>query len=95
MHRALRLVVHELNGSIVHQVRNHVCPFHMAQDQIQEGAALIFVTYQQLLDPIIRRSGGLEQVRFVCLVSFSSVALVSIILFLSLPLSLPGLGLRF
>ena len=39
-----------------------VCPFHLAQDQIQEGAALIFITYQQLIDPITRRAGGLEQV---------------------------------
>lgn len=39
-----------------------VCPFHMAQDQIQEGAALIFITFQQLVEPITRRAGGLEQV---------------------------------
>ncbi|KAJ8607328.1 hypothetical protein CTAYLR_009553 [Chrysophaeum taylorii] len=26
-----------------------VCPFHMAQDQIQDGAALVFITYQQLV----------------------------------------------
>ena len=35
--------------------KNKVCPFHMAQDQIQEGAALVFITYQQLVEPIIRR----------------------------------------
>ena len=40
----------------------HVCPFHMAQDQIQEGAALIFITYSQLVDPVIRRAGGLDAV---------------------------------
>lgn len=39
-----------------------VCPFHMAQDQIQDGAALIFITFQQLVEPITRRAGGLEQV---------------------------------
>jgi len=37
-------------------------PFHMAQDQIQEGASLIFITYQQLIEPVTRRAGGLEQV---------------------------------
>ena len=42
--------------------RRHVCPFHMAQDQIQEGAALIFITYSQLVDPVIRRAGGLDAV---------------------------------
>ena len=27
----------------------HVCPFHMAQDQIQEGAGLIFITCLSLI----------------------------------------------
>ena len=35
---------------------------HERDARAQEGAALIFITYQQLVDPIIRRSGGLEQV---------------------------------
>ena len=54
--------VRDIEEAVKEGQATHVCPFHMAQDQIQEGAALIFVTYQQLVEPITRRAGGLEQV---------------------------------
>jgi len=52
----------DIEEAIAEGERMTVCPFHMAQDQIADGAALIFVTYQQLVEPITRRAGGLEQV---------------------------------
>ena len=38
----------------------HVCPYHASRDVLQEGAALIFVTYSQLLDPPMRSANGLD-----------------------------------
>ncbi|KAJ1455038.1 helicase C-terminal domain-containing protein [Pelagophyceae sp. CCMP2097] len=54
--------VWDIEDAVKEGQKTHVCPFHMAQDQIQEGAALIFITYQQLVEPIVRRAGGLDQV---------------------------------
>ena len=38
----------------------HVCPYHASRDVLNEGAALVFVTYSQLLDPPIRSANGLD-----------------------------------
>ena len=57
-----KMNVWDIEDAVKEGQATHVCPFHMAQDQIQEGASLIFVTYQQLVEPITRRAGGLEQV---------------------------------
>ena len=43
-------------------VAKHVCPFHTAQDLSQEGAGLVLLTYQQLLDPTVRMASMLEPV---------------------------------
>ena len=56
------MVVWDIEDAVKEGKATHVCPFHMAQDQIQEGAALIFITYSQLVDPVIRRAGGLDAV---------------------------------
>lgn len=38
----------------------HVCPYHASRDILNEGAALVFVTYSQLLDPPVRSANGLD-----------------------------------
>jgi Rad3-related DNA helicase len=38
----------------------HVCPYHASRDVLNEGAALVFVTYSQLLDPPVRSANGLD-----------------------------------
>lgn len=38
----------------------HICPFHTVGDLSMEGAGLIFITYNQLLDPLVRFAGGYE-----------------------------------
>ena len=43
-------------------VAKHVCPFHTTQDLSQEGAGLVLLTYQQLLDPTVRVASMLEPV---------------------------------
>ena len=37
-----------------------MCPYHASRDVLNEGAALVFVTYSQLLDPPIRSANGLD-----------------------------------
>lgn len=37
-----------------------MCPYHASRDVLNEGAALIFVTYSQLLDPPVRSANGLN-----------------------------------
>ena len=38
----------------------HVCPYHASRDVLNEGAALVFVTYSQLVDPPVRSANGLD-----------------------------------
>ena len=38
----------------------HVCPYHASRDVLNEGAALVFLTYSQLLDPPVRSANGLD-----------------------------------
>eukprot|EP00747_Dinoflagellata_sp_TGD_P022400 gnl/TRDRNA2_/TRDRNA2_129085_c1_seq2.p1 gnl/TRDRNA2_/TRDRNA2_129085_c1~~gnl/TRDRNA2_/TRDRNA2_129085_c1_seq2.p1 ORF type:complete len:792 (+),score=110.02 gnl/TRDRNA2_/TRDRNA2_129085_c1_seq2:301-2376(+) len=38
----------------------HICPYHTVGDLSMEGAGLIFITYSQLLDPLVRFAGGYE-----------------------------------
>jgi Rad3-related DNA helicase len=57
-----KMAVWDIEEAVKEGAKHTVCPFHMAQDQIQEGAGLVFITYQQLLDPIIRRAGGMDKV---------------------------------
>ncbi len=40
--------------------RPGVCPYHTSRDLLPEGAGLVLVTYQQLLNPTIRSANGLN-----------------------------------
>jgi Rad3-related DNA helicase len=40
--------------------RPGVCPYHTSRDLLPEGAGLVLVTYQQLLNPTIRAANGLN-----------------------------------
>ena len=56
-----------------HWCCRHVCPYHASRDVLQEGAALIFVTYSQLLDPPVRSANGLDDLLKGAVVVFDEV----------------------
>ena len=49
-----------LQGAVLMWCCRHVCPYHASRDVLNEGAALVFVTYSQLLDPPVRSANGLD-----------------------------------
>ena len=55
----------------------HVCPYHASRDVLTEGAALIFVTYAQLLDPPVRSANGLDDLLPGAAVIFDEVSIHS------------------
>ena len=55
----------------------HVCPYHASRDVLNEGAALVFVTYSQLLDPPVRSANGLDDLLKGAVLVFDEVQQVS------------------
>ena len=51
----------------------HVCPYHASRDVLNEGAALVFVTYSQLLDPPVRSANGLDDLMKGAVLVFDEV----------------------
>ncbi len=58
----------------MHGVCRHTCPYHASRDVLTEGAALIFVTYSQLLDPPVRSANGLDDLLPGAAVIFDEVS---------------------
>ena len=74
MRNALALL--DFNGC--HWCRRHVCPYHASRAVLQEGAALIFVTYSQLLDPPVRSANGLDDLLKGAVVVFDEVTVTAL-----------------
>ncbi|KAK9866284.1 hypothetical protein WJX84_009214 [Apatococcus fuscideae] len=55
-----RVETFQIEDLVKEGARGHVCPYHASRDVLTEGAALIFVTYSQLLDPPVRSANGLD-----------------------------------
>ncbi|KAK9819452.1 hypothetical protein WJX74_007251 [Apatococcus lobatus] len=55
-----RVETFQIEELVKEGARGHVCPYHASRDVLTEGAALIFVTYAQLLDPPVRSANGLD-----------------------------------
>lgn len=54
------LPVYDIEELVAEAEALHICPFHAVGDLAMEGAGLIFITYNQLLDPLVRFAGGYE-----------------------------------
>lgn len=50
-----------------------MCPYHASRDVLNEGAALVFVTYSQLLDPPVRSANGLDDLMKGAVLVFDEV----------------------
>lgn len=50
-----------------------MCPYHASRDVLNEGAALVFVTYSQLLDPPVRSANGLDDLMKGAVLIFDEV----------------------
>ena len=70
------VVVFDFNGC--HWCCRHVCPYHASRDVLQEGAALIFVTYSQLLDPPVCSANGLDDLLKGAVVVFDEVMVTAL-----------------
>ncbi|DBB13972.1 TPA: Fanconi anemia group J protein [Trebouxia sp. C0006] len=55
-----RLETFDIEELVAEGRAGHVCPYHASRDVLNEGAALVFVTYSQLLDPPVRSANGLD-----------------------------------
>jgi hypothetical protein len=49
-----RAALLDIEEAVAEGHATHTCPFHAAQDLVSAGAALVFITYQQMLDPLVR-----------------------------------------
>jgi Rad3-related DNA helicase len=54
------LAVYDIEDLVKESQALHICPFHAVGDIAMEGAGLIFMTYNQMLDPLVRFAGGYE-----------------------------------
>jgi len=52
------LAVYDIEDLVKEAHAMHICPFHAVGDVAMEGAGLIFMTYNQMLDPLVRFAGG-------------------------------------
>lgn len=56
-----------------------MCPYHASRDVLNEGAALVFVTYSQLLDPPVRSANGLDDLMKGAVLVFDEVHLCTLL----------------